>query len=41
MGKKLNEDEIGEALDLLGNNYPNFIMDILHLKRHIYSSRDY
>ena len=30
--KKLNEDEIDKAMDLLGNNYPIFILDILHFK---------
>ena len=32
MGKKLNEDEIDEAMDLLSNNYQNSIPDILHFK---------
>ena len=32
MSKKLNEDEIEEIMDLLGNNYPNSIPDILRFK---------
>ena len=30
MSKKLNEDEIGEAMDLLGNNYPNSISNLFN-----------
>ena len=32
IGKKLNEDEIDEVMNLLGSNYPNFIPNILHFK---------
>ena len=31
MSKKLNEDEIDEAMDLLGNNYPNSISNLFNL----------
>ena len=32
MSKKLNEDEIEEAMDLFGNNYQNSISDIMYFK---------
>ena len=41
MSKELNEDEIDETMDLLGNNYANSILHILRFKTISGSFRTY